>query len=70
MTCRNKPGYVASTCGDWSNWQTSMGIKSQHVGGAQILMCDGSVHFISENIDYMTLQRLGDRRDGQVTNFP
>jgi prepilin-type N-terminal cleavage/methylation domain-containing protein/prepilin-type processing-associated H-X9-DG protein len=69
-TCRSKPGYRASSCNAWDNWQTSMGIKSQHVGGAQILMCDGSVHFISENMDYMTLQRLGDRRDGGVTSFP
>ncbi len=69
MTCRNKPGYAPATCGDWSNWQTSMGIKSLHIGGAQVLMGDGSVHFISENIDYMNLQRLGDRRDGQVASI-
>jgi hypothetical protein len=29
-------------------------------------MADGSVHFISENIDYDTYQRLGDRREGEV----
>lgn len=68
-TCRNEPGYVANSCNDWSNWQTSMGIKSRHVGGAQVLMVDGSVHFLSENIDYDMLQRLGDRRDGQVTGW-
>jgi len=68
-TCRNKPGYAANTCNDWSSWQTSMGIKSLHTGGAQVLMCDGSVHFLSENMDYETLQRLGDRRDGLVVNW-
>jgi hypothetical protein len=26
---------------------------------------DGSVHFISENIDYRNYQRLGDRRDSE-----
>jgi len=69
-TCQGKPGYAANTCNAWNNWQTSMGIKSLHTGGAQVLMGDGSVHFISENIDYRNLQLLGDRRDGQVVNFP
>ncbi|WP_437206847.1 DUF1559 family PulG-like putative transporter [Planctomicrobium sp. SH664] len=36
---------------------------SYHVGGAQFLMVDGSVHFLSENIDYPTYCYLGDRYD-------
>ncbi|MCP4175512.1 MAG: DUF1559 domain-containing protein [Fuerstiella sp.] len=52
-------------CNHWQNWQTSQGFKSRHTGGAQFVMGDGSVHFISENIDYLLYQRLGDRRDGQ-----
>lgn len=65
LTCRNEPGYVPNSCNDWSNWQTSMGAKSRHEGGAFFLLADGSVHFISETIDYMTYQRLGDRYDGE-----
>lgn len=49
----------------WShNWVTSTSFKSRHTGGAHFLYCDGSVHFISENIDYMTYQKLGERHDG------
>jgi prepilin-type processing-associated H-X9-DG protein len=36
------------------------------VGGAQFLLVDGSVRFISENIDYNTYQRIGGRADGNT----
>lgn len=52
-------------CTHFANWQTSIGFKSAHKGGAQFVLCDGSVQFLTENIDYITYQRLGDRRDGQ-----
>ena len=55
-----------TACNQYQNVQTSQGFKSMHVGGAHFTLCDGSVRFISENVDYMTYQRLGDRRDGQV----
>jgi prepilin-type N-terminal cleavage/methylation domain-containing protein/prepilin-type processing-associated H-X9-DG protein len=61
QTCLNGSG-----CSSNSNWQTSQGFKSRHVGGAHVLLCDGSVRFVSENIDYNNYQRLGDRHDNQV----
>lgn len=39
---------------------------SYHVGGAQFALGDGSVRFISENIDVRTYDWLHDKRDGQV----
>ena len=39
---------------------------SYHVGGAQLVLGDGSVRFISENIDTRTYDWLHDKRDGQV----
>jgi prepilin-type processing-associated H-X9-DG protein len=52
-------------CNHLGQWNMSMGFKSNHPGGAHFVFCDGSVHFLPETIDYMTYQRLGDRRDGQ-----
>jgi hypothetical protein len=51
-------------CTHWNNIATSQGFKSQHKGGAQFVLVDGSVQFLSETIDYVTYNRLGCRRDG------
>lgn len=40
--------------------------SSQHTGGVQFLLCDGSVHFLSENVNYDTFRNLGERNDGEV----
>ena len=46
--------------------EAANGAKSKHPGGAQVVFCDGSVHFLRETIDYETYQRLGSRRDGKT----
>jgi prepilin-type N-terminal cleavage/methylation domain-containing protein/prepilin-type processing-associated H-X9-DG protein len=40
--------------------------SSRHIGGAHFLMGDGSVRFLSENIDYVGFCLLNFIRDGQV----
>ncbi|MBI1312440.1 DUF1559 domain-containing protein [bacterium] len=42
------------------------GFSSWHTGGAQFLLCDGSVRFISENVDSTTFINLTRRTDGQT----
>lgn len=61
---------TGSNCNDYRNWQTSQAFKSQHPGGAQFVLCDGSVRFLPETIDYTTYQRLGGRSDGQTVSLP
>ena len=61
---RANPPLNPKNCSHFKNWSTSNGFKSQHKGGAQFVLVDGSVQFLSENIDYITYNRLGDRRDG------
>ena len=53
-------------CNSYNSYNTSQGFKSRHIGGAQFVLGDGSVRFISENINLLTYQQLGDRHDGQV----
>ena len=42
------------------------GPRSLHVGGAQAALCDGSVRFVSENIDLTTFRNTFARNDGKV----
>ncbi len=43
---------------------------SQHPGGAQFLLGDGSVRFLSETIDTTLYARLGNTRDGNPVQIP
>jgi len=45
------------------NWGAA---GSTHTGGCQVCLADGSVRFLSENIDYTTQQRLAFIDDGNV----
>lgn len=48
--------------GDIRCWSMS----SRHTGGAQALLGDGSVRFLSENIDNVTRYNLASKNDGEV----
>jgi prepilin-type N-terminal cleavage/methylation domain-containing protein len=68
-------GYASATCGEMFrcadinfpiNSKLDFSFGSQHVGGAHFLLCDGSVRFISQNLDGNTFGNLGSR-NGQET---
>ena len=65
-TCEGEPG-AGSGCNQYRDqWGASQGFKSKHSGGATFALCDGSVTFLTETIDMVLYQALGDRRDGQA----
>lgn len=41
--------------------------RSRHPGGVNVLVSDGSVNFISENIDLLTWRALGTRNGSEVS---
>lgn len=58
---------VAETrIGDVINGDQDDSFASEHIGGAQFVFGDGSVRFISENIDMVTFGNLGDKADGNI----
>lgn len=59
----------ATGCEARCNWNTEVGFKSRHTGGAQVVLGDGSVHFLSENIDMIMYQRLGSKNDGRTIDL-
>jgi hypothetical protein len=48
------------------NYGSNNPLNSAHTGGVHALLTDGSVRFLGDNIDMLTLRRLMTRADGQV----
>jgi prepilin-type N-terminal cleavage/methylation domain-containing protein/prepilin-type processing-associated H-X9-DG protein len=42
------------------------GLSSYHPGGANVLMCDGSVRFLKNSVNMVTMWSLGSRAQGEV----
>jgi prepilin-type N-terminal cleavage/methylation domain-containing protein/prepilin-type processing-associated H-X9-DG protein len=53
-SCMFPPGRIATTA------------KSQHPGGVQVALCDGSVRFVSQTIDIATWRAVGSRNGGEA----
>jgi prepilin-type processing-associated H-X9-DG protein len=50
-----------------ANWWLARSFRSVHPGGAQFVMVDGSVHFLTEGIDHQVYRALSTRDQGEVT---
>lgn len=45
------------------------GLGSYHTGGVNVVICDGAVRFISENIDETVVRCLAERADGELISY-
>jgi len=50
------------------DWPLAFTFRSDHVGGANFALCDGSVKFITDGIDYDTYRFLSTRNGGETTD--
>jgi len=48
--------------------RTINGARSKHLGGVGVTMCDGSVHFITDDIDLEIWRALSTARGGELTS--
>jgi prepilin-type N-terminal cleavage/methylation domain-containing protein/prepilin-type processing-associated H-X9-DG protein len=51
-------------------WWRACGFKSMHPGGVSFLFADGAVHFLSESIDFQTINALGTRAGREIVTIP
>ncbi|MFH1301605.1 MAG: DUF1559 domain-containing protein [Planctomycetota bacterium] len=64
VLCINEPGRLP--CSGGNGTSSSVASRSMHVGGVHVLMCDGAVRFVSENIDLGTWQDLSSMAGNEV----
>jgi prepilin-type N-terminal cleavage/methylation domain-containing protein len=54
----------------FNNWPNNYSFYSMHVGGAHFGMADGSVKFVSDNIDYNLYRNLSTIQGGETPSSP
>jgi prepilin-type N-terminal cleavage/methylation domain-containing protein/prepilin-type processing-associated H-X9-DG protein len=54
----------------WQSEGANTPLVSAHTGGVNVLMGDGSVHFLTDSTDLLTLARMATRDDGGVFTSP
>ena len=68
LTCVSQPINAKSTLayGVFGNCGPNSPIQSVHPAGANVLMADGSVHFLNQALDFTILCNLANRDDGNA----
>lgn len=59
---------AASIPGGDNTWDYNTIVNSYHTGGIHVGLADGSARFISDNVDFQTLQRLCSMNDNELIN--
>lgn len=60
----------STALGVFGNCGPNSAIQSSHPGGANVLTCDGAVHFLLDGISVQALYNLSNRDDSHVTSLP
>ena len=66
--CRGGLPHSDKSDPNWSNLSLNVTSRSQHAGGVNSLMADGSVKFMKNTISIATWQALGSRNGGEVVS--
>lgn len=64
MNPNEKPCFAYNGTGDWFG-DTLYGASSAHTGGVHVCLGDGSVTFVSENVDHNVWMAVGTRNGGE-----
>ncbi len=59
-------GPNSRSCGYFLVLRAVMPSSSRHPGGVQVLLCDGSVRFVTDSVDLYTWRGLGSRANGEL----
>ena len=70
--CADRPelGLPCIHSGGGAHSQHTMAARSRHPGGVQVMMCDGSVHFIADSINLQVWRSLSSQAGGEVAKLP
>ncbi len=64
------PGGGSGTSDETGHWWSSYAARSEHPGGVNAALCDGSVRFFSDNVRWDIWQALGTSRGAEVFEMP
>jgi prepilin-type N-terminal cleavage/methylation domain-containing protein/prepilin-type processing-associated H-X9-DG protein len=67
---QSDPTQQKYTCGDTSFRRAHIAASSYHTGGVNVCLCDGSVRFVRDSIDFAIWQAVGTRGNGEVATLP
>jgi prepilin-type processing-associated H-X9-DG protein len=56
--------------GGGAGWPNTHGLSSNHQGGVQIAFADGSVHFVSDSMDFGIYRAMATIRGGEIAQLP